>query len=127
VIDKLLQQSDIDLDEIEVTVMTGDVTLTGTVNSRRTKHRIEDIVDSVWGVKEITNNLKVAGGFFGGVFGNNRSDRQDTDDRSTSRSSSSTGGFSSGDHRSSPGTPGGTTGSSFSGGTSGGGSSAKPR
>jgi hypothetical protein len=26
------------------------------------KHHIEDVVDSIWGVKEITNNLKLSSG-----------------------------------------------------------------
>lgn len=59
VIDKLLQQSDIELDQIEVNVTSGSVTLSGTIDSRRVKHLIEDIVDSVWGVKDISNNLRI--------------------------------------------------------------------
>jgi hypothetical protein len=59
IIDKLLQQSDIELDEIEVDVTGGKVTLSGNIDNRRVKHQIEDIVDSVWGVKEIANNLRI--------------------------------------------------------------------
>jgi hypothetical protein len=59
IIDKLLQQSDIELDEIEVDVSGGKVTLSGTIDNRRVKHQIEDIVDSVWGVKDIANNLRI--------------------------------------------------------------------
>jgi hypothetical protein len=62
IIDKLLQQSDIELDEIEVDVSGGRVTLSGGIEDRRTKHQIEDIVDSVWGVKDIANNLRIQSG-----------------------------------------------------------------
>jgi hypothetical protein len=121
VIDKLLQQSDIDLDQIEVTVMSGNVTLSGEVDSRRTKHNIEDIIDSVWGVKEITNNLKVVGGW--GSFGGSSSDQ----DRSNMGRSGSS--FYSQDDQGNrqrggaSGSSSGTTGSS----SASGGSSSKPR
>jgi len=133
VIDKLLQQSDIDLDQIEVQVSQGDVTLSGTVENRRVKHQIEDVIDSVWGVKEITNNLKVSGGLFSGMFGGSN----DRNDRSGSRNSSSGSSFSSDDESSRSRTMGGSTsgssgsssssGSSLSSGSTSSGGSSKSR
>jgi hypothetical protein len=41
------------------------VTLAGEVESRRMKHRAEDIADSVTGVKDVHNHLRVAKGVFG--------------------------------------------------------------
>jgi osmotically-inducible protein OsmY len=57
--DRLVQQVDIDPSDIEVKVIQGVVELEGSVESRSTRHRVEDIVDSVWGVKDIRNNLRV--------------------------------------------------------------------
>src|SRR5205814_1762436 len=62
IIDRLLQQEDINLEDIQVDVNDGIVTLSGTVDNRRTKHQIEDIIDGIWGVKDIANNLHLQGG-----------------------------------------------------------------
>jgi len=69
IIDRLIQHTDLDLAQMEVTVDKGEVTLSGTVEDRQTKHRMEDLVDSVWGVKEIHNNLRVRSGGGDGAEG----------------------------------------------------------
>jgi osmotically-inducible protein OsmY len=62
----LARHPEIDASEIEVRVEKAEVTLTGTVDDRRTKRLAEDIVERVFGVKEVENKVKVKGrGFFG--------------------------------------------------------------
>jgi hypothetical protein len=57
--DRLVQEVEIDPSDIEVRVQDGNVELEGSIESRASKHRVEDIVDSVWGVKDIRNHLRV--------------------------------------------------------------------
>lgn len=57
--DRLTDDSWLDASEIEVQVAKGEVTLTGTVNSRNDKRRAEDLADDVSGVKHVQNNLRV--------------------------------------------------------------------
>jgi DNA replicative helicase MCM subunit Mcm2 (Cdc46/Mcm family) len=45
---------------IEVAVTGGEVTLTGTVESRRMKRHAEDLAESVRGVRDVHNQLRVA-------------------------------------------------------------------
>lgn len=59
VCDRLSQQYDVDATEVEVTVSNGEVTLTGTVSDRDQKFRIEHIADSVGGVSEVHNQVRV--------------------------------------------------------------------
>ena len=54
-----LSEGYLDATEIEVQVADGEVTLTGTVNSRSDKWRAEDIADDVRGVKNVENRLRV--------------------------------------------------------------------
>jgi osmotically-inducible protein OsmY len=54
-----LSEGYLDATEIEVAVQNAEVTLTGTVNSRRDKRRAEDIADSVTGVTHVENRLRV--------------------------------------------------------------------
>ena len=49
----------IDATEIEIKVKNGDVTLTGMVYERRQKHMAEDAAESVSGVKDVKNEIKV--------------------------------------------------------------------
>jgi osmotically-inducible protein OsmY len=64
VIDQFMDHTDddVNLQEIEVDVKDGVVILSGTVDCRSCRHELEDIADSVWGVKEVTNNLRVRSG-----------------------------------------------------------------
>jgi hypothetical protein len=57
--DRLTDDPHIDASEIDVKVSSCDVTLTGTVDSREAKRRAEDCVESVSGVKNVQNNLRV--------------------------------------------------------------------
>jgi len=57
--ERLYADSHVDASEISVTVQNGEVTLSGSVENRRQKHRAENIVDSVPGVKDVHNQLRV--------------------------------------------------------------------
>lgn len=50
---------DVDASDIEVTVKEGTVQLTGTVSDRFAKRRAEDIADSIRGVRDVDNQLRV--------------------------------------------------------------------
>ncbi|MGH7853648.1 MAG: BON domain-containing protein [Candidatus Binatia bacterium] len=60
VCERLTEHPAIDASDIEVTVSDGDVTLTGRVESRAVKHLTEVMVETVSGVKEVHNQLRVA-------------------------------------------------------------------
>lgn len=49
----------LDASEIMVQVKDGEVTLSGTVDDRRAKHRAEHCVEDIHGVKHVQNNLRV--------------------------------------------------------------------
>lgn len=53
---------EIDASDIEVNCSEGEVTLTGTVKTRKEKRLAEHIVDRIMGVQDIHNQLKVADG-----------------------------------------------------------------
>jgi len=57
--DRLMQHGRIDASDVEVKVSNGEVTLTGTVESRAMKHQVEDLVDAISGVDEIHNQLRI--------------------------------------------------------------------
>jgi osmotically-inducible protein OsmY len=57
--DKLSDDSFLDASDIEVEVNGNEVTLTGQVDSRYSKHRAEDIAEDVTGVTHVQNNLRV--------------------------------------------------------------------
>ncbi len=57
--DRLTDDPHIDASEIEVSVQSREVTLTGTVGSRFEKRHAEDIAESVSGVAHVQNNLRV--------------------------------------------------------------------
>lgn len=59
VCNRLTQHGLIDASNITVEVNDYEVTLTGTVDSRRTKRMAEDVADSVMGVRDIHNRLRV--------------------------------------------------------------------
>lgn len=61
VCERLEMDHDVDASELEVHVASGVVTLSGSVPDRRTKRLAEDIVESVNGVKEVQNQIHVAG------------------------------------------------------------------
>jgi osmotically-inducible protein OsmY len=53
--EELTQDTGIDASEIEVTVQAGEVTLKGTVDSRETKRRAEDLAEGISGVRQVHN------------------------------------------------------------------------
>ena len=57
--ERLTDDGMIDASEIEVDVKNGEVLLKGTVKSRQEKRRTEDIIESISGVKDVENHLKV--------------------------------------------------------------------
>ena len=59
VCDRLTEHPSIDASDIEVSVTEGDVTLTGRVDSRAVKHLTEVMVETVAGVKEVHNQLRI--------------------------------------------------------------------
>ncbi len=59
VCERLTLDDDIDASDIEVAVSEAMVTLSGTVHDRYEKRRAEDIADSVIGVKDVENRIRV--------------------------------------------------------------------
>jgi osmotically-inducible protein OsmY len=57
--EQLTQHSMIDASDIEVSVQNGEVTLRGHVDHRDAKRLAEDITESVFGVKQVNNQIKV--------------------------------------------------------------------
>jgi osmotically-inducible protein OsmY len=57
--ERLTDHPDIDASDIEVQVKNGEVTLTGAVDARYTKRLAEDISESVSGVREVHNQLRI--------------------------------------------------------------------
>lgn len=57
--DRLTEDRFVDATEIAVSVKDREITLDGTVESRRAKRRAEDCADSVSGVQHVQNNLRV--------------------------------------------------------------------
>lgn len=58
--DALEDDHGIDASDIEVQVQGGEVTLTGTVTDRMQKRRAEDVVESLRGVRDVHNQLRVS-------------------------------------------------------------------
>jgi osmotically-inducible protein OsmY len=104
--DRLSDDYYIDASDIEVMVSNTEVTLTGTVNSRDDKRRAEDIAESVSGVTNVENRLRVKQGRYGDY----------STSSSTGSSMGATGTGTSTDTSSISGTPGTTTSSAAAGG-----------
>lgn len=58
---RLERDGDVDASEIEVSAQDGILTLSGTVPDRMTKRRAEECVENVYGVRDVMNQLRVAG------------------------------------------------------------------
>jgi osmotically-inducible protein OsmY len=80
--DRLSDDPFIDASEIDVTVSSGEVTLTGTVDHRSTKRRAEDLAEAVSGVKNVENRIRV---------GSQVSDYRNPENQSQSTGSQTTG------------------------------------
>ena len=60
--ESLTDNPDLDADDIEVSVDGGEVSLTGTAESRDARWLAEDLAQAVSGVRTVHNNLRVAHG-----------------------------------------------------------------
>jgi hypothetical protein len=60
VVHHLTAHPDIDASDIEVNVQEGEVTLSGAVNSRGARRLAVDLAESVAGVKDVHNRMRVA-------------------------------------------------------------------
>jgi len=59
VCEALAEDDEVDATQIEVSVSEGIVTLAGAVRDRPTKRMAEDVVDRVWGVRDVHNLLEI--------------------------------------------------------------------
>jgi hypothetical protein len=59
VCDRLTQHGYIDARGIQVNIKDGEVTLDGTVDSRKTKRMAEQVAENVRGVQDVHNNLRI--------------------------------------------------------------------
>jgi hypothetical protein len=57
--ERLTEDEHIDASEVEVGVSTGEVTLSGTLRSRNAKRRAGNLAESVSGVKDVHNQIRV--------------------------------------------------------------------
>jgi hypothetical protein len=104
--DRLTTDDDIDASEIEITVTNGDVVLRGTVDTRESKRAAEDLAESVQGVRDVQNQLRVDNG--DARSSQNGKDRE-TSPTSGRTSSSTAASRAKGDHETAEGrTTGGT-------------------
>jgi osmotically-inducible protein OsmY len=62
--ERLTDDTWLDASNISVSVSGGEVTLSGTVESREAKHRAERLVEDISGVNHVQNNLRLAKGGF---------------------------------------------------------------
>jgi hypothetical protein len=63
VCDRLSDDDIVDASEISVQVKDGEVTLEGSVTDRHMKHRAEDIIEEVSGVRDVNNKLRTKKSF----------------------------------------------------------------
>ncbi len=94
--DHLTHDPSVDASNITVSVESGEVTLSGTVNSRFAKRRAEDCVDHVSGVKHVQNNLRVQDRMAGNQSGMGQSSSGQSGMTAGSTGTSSTGANSTG-------------------------------
>jgi len=59
VCERLTEHGQIDARDITVEVSGGEVILRGTVDGRRTKRMVEDVIENVSGVRDIHNELRI--------------------------------------------------------------------
>jgi hypothetical protein len=109
--DRLSDDYYLDASDVEVAVQNTEVTLTGTVNSRTEKRLAEDIAESVSGVTNVENRLRVKQKSYGSSTGTGSS--MGTSSTATSTSSTNV----SGTGTDVTGTPGSTTSSAAAGGS----------
>lgn len=105
--DRLSDDNYLDASEVEVAVSNAEVTLTGTVNNRNDKRRAEDLAESISGVTNVENRLRVKQSSYGSYTGTGLSSG------SSMSGTGSTSGTGTGTDIS--GTPGSTTSSAAAG------------
>ena len=76
--DRLMADDDLDASDIEVAVKGGEVTLTGMVEDRSAKRLAELIAESVMGVEDVMNGLRVGPGSQGSQRSDTMSPRSDS-------------------------------------------------
>ena len=76
--DRLMWNAELDASDIEVRVADGEVTLTGVVEDRGAKRLAEDLVEDVFGVSDVHNQLKIRHGFLAGLTGEKADEREVT-------------------------------------------------
>jgi hypothetical protein len=59
VCERLTQDPRVDASDIEIQVQNGEVTLSGTVDDRESKRTAEDVAESISGVKDVHNQIRV--------------------------------------------------------------------
>jgi hypothetical protein len=74
--DRLAYDPDLDPTEVEVRVANGIVTLAGVVEDRGAKRLAEDIAETVLGVDDVNNELKVRHGLFARITGEHVGERE---------------------------------------------------
>ncbi|MCZ8131065.1 MAG: BON domain-containing protein [Steroidobacteraceae bacterium] len=67
--ERLVDDPHIDSSDVDVHVKDGVVKLEGTVDDRRTKYQIEEMLEHIHGVMDVENHLKVRRGFLASLFG----------------------------------------------------------
>jgi osmotically-inducible protein OsmY len=94
--ERLTDDSWLDASGISVSVSGGEVTLSGTVETREAKHRAERLVEDISGVNHVQNNLRVTpGGFLtspGRGYGDSVLDAQMRNDDPAATGSGGAGG-----------------------------------
>jgi osmotically-inducible protein OsmY len=70
--DRLSDDNYVDASDIDVTVQNGEVTLSGTVRNRSEKRRAEDVVESISGVKNVENRIRISTDATTGTMGQNQ-------------------------------------------------------
>lgn len=80
----LTRHGEVDASNVQVRVENGEITLEGTVNSRREKRLAEDVVEDLPGVREVHNRLRVenkegGGGLLGWLTGGSSQGESDRD------------------------------------------------
>lgn len=69
--ERLTADHRIDASDIDVRVENGEVTLSGTVDERRTRRLAEEIIEDLPGVRDVRNELRInQGGREDGALGN---------------------------------------------------------
>lgn len=89
--EELTRSSEIDASDIEVRVAGGTVTLSGSVDNRHAKRLAEDLSESISGVEEVDNQLRVKRGAEQGATMTDREVGRSTARETGSRSAASAG------------------------------------